>query len=141
MGKFCTNAADVPPLRGAYILAVELAAPLMVTLPGRPAASLGPGHYLYCGSARGAGGLRARLSRHMRRGKTVRWHIDRLTEAGAVLGAWFFPGGDECDLVTTLSSLRVPIAGFGSTDCTRCRSHLLQWPGGATSVIALLFNA
>ena len=140
MGKFCTDAADAPPLPGAYVLAVELAAaPLAVTLPNRPAASLGPGHYLYCGSARGPGGLRARLSRHMRRGKTIRWHIDRLTETGAVLGAWFFPGGDECELVATLSSLPVPIAGFGSTDCARCRSHLLQWPSGATSAIHRVF--
>ena len=139
MGKFCTDAADAPPLPGAYVLAVELAAPLAVTLPNRPAASLGPGHYLYCGSARGPGGLRARLSRHMRRGKTIRWHIDRLTETGAVLGAWFFPGGDECELVATLSSLPVPIAGFGSTDCAGCRSHLLQWPSGATSAIHRVF--
>src|SRR3974390_3854318 len=93
MGKFCTHAADSPPLPGAYVLAVELAAPLAVTFPNRPTATLGPGHYLYCGSAQGPGGLRARLSRHMRRGKTVRWHIDRLTEAGAVLGGGFFPGG------------------------------------------------
>ena len=134
-GKVLHHAADAPPLPGAYVLAVELAAPLAVTLPNRPAATLGPGHYLYCGSARGPGGLRARLSRHMRRGKTVRWHIDRLTEAGAVLGAWFFPGGDECELVAIFSSLPVPIVGFGSTDCARCRSHLLQWPGGATSAM------
>jgi hypothetical protein len=36
------------------------------------------------------GGLRARLARQMRRGKPIHWHIDRLTEAGTVLGAWRF---------------------------------------------------
>jgi Uri superfamily endonuclease len=125
---FCSNAGDAPALPGAYVLAVELAAPLPVTLPGKPVATLTPGHYLYCGSARGPGGLRARLGRHMRSGKAIRWHIDRLTEAGTVLGAWAFPGGNECELATALSALPTPIAGFGSTDCNHCRSHLLQWP-------------
>ncbi len=137
MGMFCTNADDAPPLPGAYILAVELSASVPVALTGKPVACLNPSRYLYCGSARGSGGIRARLRRHMRRGKVVRWHIDRLTEVGVVLGAWAFPGGDECDLVAALSGLPVPIAGFGSTDCTRCHSHLLQWPEVTTSVIAL----
>lgn len=130
---FCTIANDAPSLPGAYVLAVEIAKPIAVTIPGKPAASLDPGRYLYCGSARGPGGLRARLGRHMRRGKAIRWHIDRLTEVGTVLGAWVFPGGDECDLVAALSSLPVPIAGFGSTDCTRCHSHLLRWPEAESS--------
>jgi Uri superfamily endonuclease len=134
---FCTTAADAPSLPGAYVLAVEIAKPVTVTLPGKQAANLAPGRYLYCGSAKGPGGIRARLGRHMRRGKSVRWHIDRLTEVGTVLGAWVFPDGDECDLAAALSGLPAPIAGFGSTDCTRCRSHLLRWSDAATSGIAL----
>jgi hypothetical protein len=50
-------------------------------------------------TAKGPGGLAARLARHMRHGKAIRWHVDGLSEAGTVLGAWTFPGGDECDLV------------------------------------------
>ena len=68
----------------------------------------------------------------MRHGKAIQWHVDGLTEAGTVLGAWAFPGGDEFDLVAALSHLPVPIEGFGSTDCPRCRSHLLRWPDTAT---------
>lgn len=138
---FCTNADDAPVLPGAYVLAVEIARPVTVRLPGKPATSLSPGRYLYCGSARGPSGLRARLGRHMRRGKAIRWHVDRLTEAGAVLGAWVFPGGNECDLVMALSGLPVPIAGFGSTDCARCRSHLLRWPDEKLSIWSLLLKA
>ena len=125
---FCTNADDVPSLPGAYVLAVDVVKPVKVAIRGQPATRLGPGRYLYCGSAWGPGGLKARLARHMRRGKAVRWHIDRLTETGVVAGAWIFPGGKECDLVAALSKLPVPIEGFGSTDCSRCRSHLLYWP-------------
>jgi len=37
--------------------------------------------------------------------------------------------------VAALSCLPVPIPGFGSTDCVRCRSHLLRWPAAETSSV------
>ena len=49
---------------------------------------------------------------------------------GLVIGSWIFPGGDECRLVQMCSHLPMPIAGFGSSDCATCRSHLLQWSNG-----------
>ena len=122
------KAEDAPTAPGAYILLIGLAVRVEVALPGKPKATLGAGRYLYCGSAKGPGGIRARLARHMRIEKSLRWHVDRLTEVGTVIGAWGFPGGDECDLVRTLSHLSFPIRGFGSTDCPRCQSHLLSWP-------------
>jgi Uri superfamily endonuclease len=125
--NFWTSAEDIPSLPGAYVLAVELFRPVAVALGNRPPLSLAAGCYLYCGSAKGPGGLRARIARHMRRGKAIHWHIDNLTEAGRVLGAWGFVGGNECELAATLACLPVPIEGFGSSDCRRCRSHLLQW--------------
>jgi Uri superfamily endonuclease len=128
--NYCTLIDDTPIVRGAYVLAIDLSKPLIVELPGKPAATLPPGRYLYCGSAKGPGGLRARLRRHMRRNKTIRWHVDQLTQAGRVLGVWTFPDGDECILAAALSHLPVPIAGFGSSDCRRCRSHLVLWPKG-----------
>jgi Uri superfamily endonuclease len=136
---FCASADDAPALPGAYVLGIELARPLTVALPGKPATTLSAGRYLYCGSARGPGGLRARLRRHMRRGKAVRWHVDRLTVAGDVIGAWAFPDGDECELAAMLSGLPAPIVGFGSTDCAPCRSHLFQWPDARTPAEALRF--
>ncbi|SMH38540.1 Uri superfamily endonuclease [Azospirillum lipoferum] len=126
-----------PAVAGAYVLLVRLTEAVEVALPGRAKTVLPPGQYLYCGSARGPGGIRARISRHMRRDKNVRWHIDRLTTAGTVLGCWVFPDGDECALVTRLAALPAPVPGFGSSDCTVCRSHLLTWPDGT----ALPFGA
>jgi Uri superfamily endonuclease len=121
------KAEDAPTVPGAYVLLIRLAAPVAVALPGRPKATSCAGRYLYCGSAKGPGGIRARLARHMRIEKSVRWHVDRLTKVSTVIGAWSFPGGDECDLVRMLSHLSFPIPGFGSTDCPSCRSHLLSW--------------
>ena len=128
--RFVATAAEAPGLPGAYLRVVTVPAPLTVTLPHRPDATLPPGRYLYAGSARGPGGLRARLARHMRAEKKPHWHIDRLTEAGTVEGAWAFPGGDECALITALAFLPVPLLGFGSTDCRSCASHLLSWADG-----------
>lgn len=131
---------QAPPCPGAYVLVIDLDHPLTITLPGRDPACLPPGRYLYCGSARGPGGLRARLTHHMRRGKRRHWHVDLLTEAGRVAGAWIVPGGDECALVAALSHLPMPIPGFGSSDCRRCRSHLLRQPRrGGTRAVDLAF--
>jgi len=122
--KFCTMASQIPAQPGAYLLLIELTKVTDVRLANRRSASLLPGCYLYAGSAYGSGGLKARVARHMRPAKLQWWHIDQLTKNG-VLGAWIFPGCNECDLVDMNSALPVPIIGFGSTDCQRCRSHLL----------------
>lgn len=132
-GLFHTRADGIPAVPGAYVLVVTLEGGVEVRLPGRAPALLPAGRYLYCGSARGPGGLRARVGRHMRRDKSVRWHIDRLTTAGRVEGCWVVPDGDECALVARLADLPVPLPGFGSSDCRRCASHLLAWPDGVAA--------
>ena len=137
-GRFCTTAAAAPSTPGSYVLVVDLPVGLAVTIAGKHVGSLPRGRYLYCGSAKGPGGLRARLARHMRRDKALRWHVDQLTTAGAVRGAWVFPGGDECRLVRRLSHLPAPIAGFGSSDCPHCRSHLAHWTDTGTTPFAAL---
>lgn len=131
------SAETIPAVAGAYVLIVELAASVRVVLPRRTEADLPPGRYLYCGSARGPGGLRARVGRHMRRDKAIRWHIDRLTNVGTVPGCWVFPDGDECALVARLAALVAPIPGFGSSDCAVCVSHLVAWPEDVASPFAL----
>jgi histidyl-tRNA synthetase len=123
-------ASDIPDLAGAYVLVIDLAEPVRVAIGGHTW-RLDSGRYLYCGSAHGPGGLHARVGRHMRRGKPIRWHVDQLTEPGRVRGALIFPGQRECALAAQLAHLPVPIPGFGSSDCRRCASHLFAWPEGA----------
>lgn len=83
--------------KGAYLLILELGDPAHFQR-ARVAGSLPPGSYVYAGSARGAGGIAARLGRHFRRDKTVHWHIDELTVM-ADLAALALPGGSECGIV------------------------------------------
>jgi Uri superfamily endonuclease len=127
---FCVSADSAPPTSGAYALALRLEVPLNVRV-GNTSATLPAGDYLYCGSARGPGGLRARLARHMRPQKRPHWHIDQLTRVGRVLGAFVTEDGDECALNAALDRQPTPIAGFGSSDCRRCAAHLRFWPQGA----------
>ncbi len=129
----CTNtqASSAPGEPGAYILLVRLLvpAPLPGRFAGRQPPLLAPGVYAYCGSARGPGGLRARLARHLRRDKTKRWHIDWLTTVAEDIAALAIPGGDECALRAALADepgATHPVPGFGSTDCRMCPSHLLR---------------
>ena len=59
---------------------------------------------------------------------TARWHIDWLTAHAVKMAALAVADGRECELVgKLLNSLRfkVAAAGFGSTDCRLCESHLL----------------
>ncbi|MGC9523845.1 MAG: GIY-YIG nuclease family protein, partial [Anaerolineae bacterium] len=46
------------------------------------------GTYLYVGSAWGPGGLRARLSRHLRGSPKVRWHVDYLRAHADPIAVW-----------------------------------------------------
>lgn len=121
--RFVDDASQAPAAPGAYVLWLRLDAGQIVKA-GACQGVLYPGDYLYCGSAHGPGGLRARLARHMRREKRPHWHIDQLTAAGDVHGAWVEEGGDECVLNAALGSLPIALARFGSSDCPRCPSHL-----------------
>lgn len=121
----CT-APDRSP--GAYLLLITLDASLQFTLRAKPV-SLRAGTYAYAGSARGSGGIAARVARHLRREKKPHWHVDALTIAASEITPLAFPGGSECALVERLIASghgEVPLPGFGSSDCRSCEAHLLR---------------
>lgn len=125
-------AADLPREPGAYVLLIRLEKRLSLDIPAFQGKSLLPGLYAYCGSAWGPGGIHARLSRHLRKEKPVRWHVDRLTAAGKLEQAGIHIAGHECDLAGKLlaqGGLAV-LPGFGSSDCRSCPAHLLRMPNG-----------
>jgi len=114
---------------GAYVLFIALNETLTLSGTSLGSRMIVPGRYAYCGSAYGPGGLRARLRRHLRREKALRWHIDHLTAAGRIFALGLAPGGQECALFEDLSrgpDVEVPLAGFGSSDCASCPAHLLR---------------
>lgn len=81
------------------------------------------GVYIYTGSARR--NLEARVARHRRRDKTLRWHIDYLlSRPWAHVIATRTGTQNECELnQATTGCIIVP--GFGASDCRHgCGSHL-----------------
>lgn len=130
VGAKATNATQaITTAPGAYLILIQLTDSVPLPIPTLPISTLPAGHYVYAGSARGPGGLRARIGRHLRRGKRLHWHVDHLTEAAASLLAFPVPDGDECMLVQRLIEsgyYHHPTPGFGSSDCRICISHLLE---------------
>ena len=77
--------------------------------------------------------LEARLTRHSRRRKPLRWHIDYLSIKAPFVGALVLrgPRSWECRLAAILAKHYTrPIAQFGASDC-RCGGHLFYCPAGA----------
>ncbi len=93
------------------------------------------GFYVYIGSAFGAGGVAARLSRHFRMIKSKHWHIDYLREISTPLSAWVSYDSIrwEHNWAEQLTNHRefMGILGFGCSDCN-CRSHLFFTSSEAT---------
>jgi sugar fermentation stimulation protein A len=83
------------------------------------------GTYYYVGSARR--NRTARLARHGRRRKPLRWHVDYLSVWARMLGAILIDADSagECELAEELARRMVrPVNHFGASDC-RCKGHLL----------------
>ncbi len=141
--------AALPAAPGAYALALRLPRARRIVVGALGPVAFPRGCYLYLGSARGPGGIRARLGRHLRGGERRRWHVDHLAAAAEVAGGFAVPGGRECALVRRLLAVpgvSVPAPGFGSSDCPRCPAHLLRLPdglcfSGVASVLDAPFHA
>jgi Uri superfamily endonuclease len=125
----------LPPSCGVYVLhlCVSRSQLLAVGCLGRP--NLPVGHYFYVGSAHGAGGLRARVGRHLRGAGALHWHIDYLRAVSKVR-AVFYTVTDrmlECTWSQALAQLPrafIPVPHFGASDCQLgCSAHLIAFPG------------
>jgi Uri superfamily endonuclease len=113
----------VSPAKGTYILLIEMPRGVRMKVGAIGVLEFPRGFYAYCGSA--MGGLRARINRHLRMEKKVRWHVDYLLEKGSVKKVFSAETNErlECQLAACLCNAFKTYPGFGSSDC-RCLSHL-----------------
>lgn len=126
---FLPNNLVLPKEAGTYALLLKLAACQMIQIGRLGELNVQPGYYLYVGSAFGPGGLAARVGRHLRKEKKLRWHIDYLRIACEVAEVWWTcdPVRRECEWASKLRELPgavIPMPGFGSSDC-ECVAHLV----------------
>ena len=120
---------NVETAPGSYVLVLRMSCDQHLRVARLGVHGFKRGYYCYVGSARGAGGLRARLSRHLRRRKKPHWHIDYILPHSALVEVWTAPSIArlECLYAQTflhMPGAQIPVPGFGSSDC-RCQTHLL----------------
>ena len=106
-----------------YQLTISISKPVMITVGKLGLCHFPAGEYIYTGSARQH--IDARIARHLRTEKALRWHIDYLLnvpEAFVIKVAQF--AESECE-VNQRSNGVLLINRFGATDCVHgCGSHL-----------------
>ncbi len=111
------------PREVSYQLLIEVARPLRRAIGALGKVAFPAGRYVYTGSARR--NLDARIARHLRREKTLRWHIDYLLASDGVRVVDVIRSRrGECALNRTVRG-RIVAAGFGASDCrAHCGAHL-----------------
>jgi Uri superfamily endonuclease len=124
----------LPAHPGSYVLLLHVAHSRTLAVGRLEGVYFPAGFYAYAGSARGPGGLRARVGRHLRGDGRVRWHIDYLRAVAEVRAGYYLitDRSLECEWSQALAALpnaRIPVVGFGASDCRAgCRAHLIQFP-------------
>ena len=123
------------PTSGVYHLLLRLKNPKCIRVGALGGISFPAGYYTYTGRA--MRGLAARLARHARREKRLRWHIDYFRNHSELIEIRLIPTdkpGEEERLANALlqqargalGEAALPAPGFGSSD-SRQPSHLIFW--------------
>ncbi|HCV26274.1 MAG TPA: DUF123 domain-containing protein [Candidatus Latescibacteria bacterium] len=120
----------LPRSPGTYVLILQASARKHFRIGKLGMIEIHPGYYLYVGSARGPGGLAARVSRHRGRIRSRHWHIDYLLCHTEFREVWFMRSSAVLEhqwaaVLEVEESYEIPQTGFGSSDCN-CSSHLFS---------------
>ncbi len=124
----CCKALERDLDSGVYIAVFHLAEARNISVGKLGRFCFRQGVYFYAGSAQR--NLSARLERHGKKGKSLRWHIDYLSVRAEMLGAITIAGPREreCELAKKLAGMfELAVPGFGASDC-RCGGHLFYAP-------------
>ncbi len=124
----------IPKTRGIYVLLIVVEEDITVRIGAFETLEIPRGIYTYLGSAKGPGGLQARLARHLSKNKRLKWHIDYILAAQPTrIDTIVFAHENyrrECILTPHLekSGFTHLKRGLGSSDCKSCTSHFLKCP-------------
>ncbi len=112
-------------MKGSYILIIRLNEDRRIRIGSLGEIDFKKGYYCYVGSAYGPGGIEARVKRHLRTEKKMRWHIDYLLKHAEIEKVMVKEGGDEIETGRELSKIYPSIEGFGASD-SPLKSHLFH---------------
>lgn len=115
-----------------YQLHIRLIQPLRLWIGRFGEFDFPAGDYVYTGSAKR--NFEARIARHLRRDKRLRWHIDYLLAAPGVEVVEVLRSAEpECALNQATAG-EIPVPGLGASDCRLgCGSHLKYLGANITS--------
>jgi Uri superfamily endonuclease len=121
----------LPNQPGTYVLILKLLDVATVDIGRLGRFQFPDGWYAYAGSARGPGGLAARISRHLRFPKPLHWHVDYLRAVAQPVQVWYATETRkrECiwaQALTSLPGASIPVSRFGASDCD-CVAHLIHF--------------
>lgn len=121
----------LPDRPGTYALILRLDEGATIAVGCLGSFTFSSGWYIYLGSARGPGGLAARVARHRRRSKKLHWHVDYLRAHARPAAVWYTLGKEkrECSWAQALAGFdgaSMPASGFGASDC-HCPAHLIHF--------------
>jgi Uri superfamily endonuclease len=114
-----------------YIVLVKVRKNTSVTVGRLGETALHRGFHLYIGSAKRT--LEKRIERHLRKEKTLHWHIDHVlaSHSNSVLEVWTRAADLECKTARAIHQLPqagVVKRGLGSSDC-QCPTHFYSFNG------------
>lgn len=115
---------------GTYALVLECSNPFRAVVGRRGSLFFADGYWIYVGSAFGPGGLRARLTHHLKPSARPHWHLDYIKDAMRPVEIWITTDGVKrehawAQILASMSGAALPVTGFGASDCG-CRSHLVH---------------
>jgi Uri superfamily endonuclease len=112
-------------MKGIYCLLIKVKSSVKIKVGKLGKINFKKGYYTYVGSA--LGNLQARIARHLREKKKLKWHIDYFLASPKVeieqILVKFTRKRLECSFNRKIQKFGVGINGFGCSDCN-CKSHL-----------------
>ena len=122
------------PGKGTYVLLLFLERDKEILANRRRRSSpilFRAGYYAYVGSAYGPGGLRSRISRHLKKEKKCLWHIDHLRRVAVPVEVWVNVHERKREKIWADALILMkgshPVENFGNTDDRESRTHLCHF--------------
>ena len=126
------NSDSIPTSKGTYLLFLSNTKSQKINIGKQGGFLFTSGLMVYVGSALGAGGLRGRISHHLKINRKCHWHIDYLLQKMPVGQIIYTENPSRLEhewamLLQRIPELNIPMKRFGASDC-QCASHLFHIP-------------
>lgn len=117
---------EIPAFKGTYVLILQSEQKVQVQVGKLGKVEIEPGFYVYIGSAFGPGGLKARVGRHLKKRKKLKWHIDYLRKSLEIIDVYYSAENEQLECIWSAKFAKnngvALLKGLGSSDC-KCPTH------------------